>query len=162
MTKNAKRELATSFTATLFLIMGITGVMMYFHILDAFTKNMHEILGLAFVAVVVFHVFYNGNSMKHYFSKKVFVSAVMITLVTAMGFIATASSQGENPKKIIIEAVLASPIEDAVGILGSDMETVERKLKQSNLSFGHETSLMQLAKKNGVSPFKIVSIITNE
>ncbi|MDD2451518.1 MAG: DUF4405 domain-containing protein [Sulfurovum sp.] len=162
MTKNTKREMATSFTATLFLIMGSTGVMMYFHILDTFTKNMHEILGLAFVAVVVFHVFYNWNSMKRYFSKKVFVSAVMITLVTAMGFIATTSSQGENPKKIMIEAVLASPIEDAVAILGSDMETVERKLKRYNLSFSHETSLMQLAKKNGVSPFKIVSIITNE
>lgn len=162
MTKNTKREMATSFTATLFLVMGGTGVMMYFHILDAFTKNMHEILGLVFVAVVVFHVFYNWNSMKRYFSKKVFVSAVMITLITALGFIATASSQGENPKKIMIEAVLASPIENAVAILGSDMETVERKLKRSNLSFNHETSLMQLAKKNGVSPFKIVSIITNE
>lgn len=59
MNKFMKRDIATSLTAFLFLVIGTTGVLMYFHLLDNYTKKMHENLGLVFVLVILFHVFFN-------------------------------------------------------------------------------------------------------
>ena len=56
MTKNKKRDIATSITTLVFLVIGTTGVLMYFHIFDKYTKEMHEIFGLVFVAAVFLHV----------------------------------------------------------------------------------------------------------
>ena len=72
MTKSQKRDIATSLTSLIFIVIGGTGVLMYFHLFDSYTKELHEIIGLFFVAVVFLHVFFNWNSMRTYFSKKVF------------------------------------------------------------------------------------------
>jgi len=61
MSKFLKRDIATSLTTFLFIVIGTTGVLMYFHILDSYTKEMHEIMGLAFVAIVFLHVFLTGK-----------------------------------------------------------------------------------------------------
>lgn len=159
MSKNTKRDIATSLTSVIFLVIGTTGVMMYFHILDSYTKDMHEILGLAFVVVVLFHIFFNWKSMKNYFSKNIFLSSVLIIFIVAVGFISTSSNSGINPKKAIIGAVLKLPLEDAINILGADLESVELKFKEYNIKFDEESSIRQLAKKNKTSPFRIVKII---
>ena len=159
MSKNEKRDIATSLTSVIFIIISVTGVMMFFHILDSYTKDMHEIFGLVFVFVVFFHIFFNWKSMKNYFTKKVFLSSILVFFIVVLGFIFTSSSQGENPKRAIIEAVLKLPLNNAVTILGSDIENVKSKLKQSNIKFDNENSIMQLAKKNKISPFGIVKII---
>jgi len=72
MTTATKRDIATSATALLFTVIGTTGVLMYFHILDNYTKQMHEILGLAFVVAILLHIMVNFKNMKKYFSKKIF------------------------------------------------------------------------------------------
>lgn len=163
MTKNNKRDMATSLTSTIFLVIGTTGVMMYFHILDSYTKDLHEILGLVFVGVVFFHILFNWKSMKSYFNKKIFLSAVTATFIVVLAFTYTAYNEpkGANPKKVIINAVLKSQIEEAVNILGTDMETVEIKLKKANIKFDDEVSIQQIAKNNKTSPFRIVKIILN-
>lgn len=99
MKTHRKRALATSFTAFLFLVIGTTGVMMYFHILDNYTKSMHEILGLVFIAIVFFHVLFNWKSMKNYFSNKIFFTAGGVISTIVLGFILTTSNK-PNPKRI--------------------------------------------------------------
>lgn len=162
MNRFITKGIATSLTSAVFLVIGITGVMMYFHILDSYTKNMHEILGLFFVFVVLFHIFFNWKSMKNYFTKKVFLSSILLIFIVVVGFISTSSSKGMNPKKIIIESVLKSQITDAVNILGSDINSVKLKFKKANIIFDNKSSIIKLAKKNKISPFKIVGIIIKE
>ncbi len=50
------RDIATSSTTVVFFIVGLSGVMLYFKIFDSQVKELHEILGLAFVAAAVLHV----------------------------------------------------------------------------------------------------------
>ncbi len=162
MTTNDKRYIATSLTSTIFLVIGITGVMMYFHILDAFTKNMHEILGLVFVGAVVFHVFFHWHSMKKYFTKKVFLSSLLVVFIVVSGFIYNSSNAGVNPKQSVIEAVLKAPIKESIRILGSNMQSVESKFKNSDIKFEKEVSILEIAQSNNTSPFRIVAIIVAE
>lgn len=68
ISKKQKRVLATCFTALMFIIVGITGIMIFFHVLDGYVRSMHEIVGIVFCVAVMFHVIFNFNSMKKYFT----------------------------------------------------------------------------------------------
>ena len=72
MTKQLQKNIATSFTALAFLVVGISGVLMYFHIFKDYIEDLHEIIGLFFVVVVLFHVFYNFKKHESPFKNKSF------------------------------------------------------------------------------------------
>jgi uncharacterized membrane protein len=161
MNKFLKRDIATSFTVFLFLVMGITGVFMYFHILDNYTKQMHEILGLVFVLVIFFHVFFNWKAMKSYFSKKVFFTSGIITALIALFFILNAKT-GENPKAILINKTLSAPIETSFLIFSKSIESANEKLQKAGIKVENANSLNELAKLNKTSPFEIITILSQD
>ncbi len=161
MKKSFLKESATSLTALIFLVVGITGVMMYFHILDKYTEALHENLGLAFVVVAVLHVFYNWSSMKRYFPKKLFHVFSVIVLVVSLAFIVSVK-EGENPKKTIIHSTLKAPLAVSSALFGKDVAEVIEVLKVHNLQVSKGSSLDEIAKENKISPFEIVDMISKK
>lgn len=160
--KTNSKSLATSFTATVFAIVGTTGVLMYFHILDKYTKNLHEILGLFFVGVVFFHVFFNWKAMKNYFTKKLFYAALILTIIVSSSFIYEASNKvGENPKGIILKSVLNADLKDALKVLNVDYEKAKIKLSSKEIEVFDNESISEIGKNNGISPYEIVNIVSN-
>ena len=159
MSKHKNKEIATSFTTSIFIVIAVTGSMMFFHILDNYTKSMHEILGLVFVGVVFFHVLFNWKSMKTYFSKKVFLGSALVTLMLVLGFIFTSEQEGQNSKRAITGAVFKMPIENSVKILGSDIEVVKTKFDNADIKYSDDSSIFKIAKNNNISPFKVVKVI---
>lgn len=161
MTKLEQKNLATSLTTMVFLVIGTTGVLMFFHLFDKYTKELHEILGLAFIIIVFFHVFYNWTSMKSYVRKKLFLLSFALVFIISISFIIN-TKEGENPKTKIINLVLNAPIEKSVGILGTDIEQIKGKLKSEGIVFENQESIMEMAKNNKTSPFKIIDIVTTK
>jgi len=161
MTKNQKRDIATSLTTLIFIVIGTTGIMMYFHIFDKYTKEMHEILGLVFVGAVFLHVFFNFNSMKLYFKKKTFLTISILTLLTVGIFVAN-SPKGDNPKRLIIESVLTSNIEKSFLLFVDDIDFAKIKLEKAGIKVAEEKTIDEIAEKNNLSPFKIIDILTNK
>lgn len=161
MRKNT-REIATSFTTLIFLVIAISGVMMFFHFNDMLVKSLHEILGLAFVVVAVLHVFVNWKSMKTYFSKKVFISASLITLAISSVFIYQSSNNGDNPKVVMMQKVLNAPTAESFKLLNGDYENAIAKLKEKNIKVLENKTIRSIAKANETSPFRIVAIITEK
>ena len=159
MTKNQKRDIATSLTTLIFIVIGTTGIMMYFHIFDKYTKEMHEILGLVFVGAVFLHVFFNFNSMKLYFKKKTFLTISILTLLTVGIFVAN-SPKGDNPKRLIIESVLTSNIEKSFLLFVDDIDFAKIKLEKAGIKVDEAKTIEEIAKKNNLSPFKIIDTIT--
>ncbi len=157
MTK--KREFATSMTALMFLVIGATGVMMYFHILDKYTKQMHEILGLVFVAAVLAHVFVHYKSMKQYFSKKIFLIISVLTLVTVSVFVLNAP-EGKSSKKILAEGVFNSNIEKSFVLFADNADLAKARLTQAGLRIQGLETIEQIAKENKTSPFRVVQVIS--
>ncbi|MGA1932996.1 DUF4405 domain-containing protein [Arcobacter sp. YIC-464] len=161
MKTHKKRELATSFTTFLFLVIGTTGVMMYFHILDNYTKSMHEILGLVFVAIVFFHVLFNWKSMKNYFSNKVFFTVGGIISIIVLGFILTTSNE-PSPKRIVFDSVFNKPIEKTSVLFTNNFESAKKKLEDASINYEANKSIKELALKNKISPFEIINILSKE
>ena len=99
--------------------------------------------------------------MKKYFSKKIFLIASAVTLITAGFFVATAPS-GENPKGTILNKVINAPLEDSLKVLNVEYDYAQITLENNNIKIDKKQSIMQVAKDNNVSPFKIVAIITGK
>ena len=152
------KTFATSLTTFAFIVMGTTGVLMYFHLFDNQTKELHEILGLAFVAIVFFHVFFNWKLMKKYFSKKIFYFSATIISIISLGFILNAPS-GPNVKRIVINSVLEKPIEKTAILFVDNFEIAKKKFEDAGLHIESGKSLKELAMINQTSPFKLLDVI---
>ena len=159
MKKIINRSLATSLTTFLFLVMGTTGVLMFFHLFDNYTKELHEILGLAFVFIVFIHVLFNWKSMKTYFSKTVFKLSFALVTVISLGFILS-SSDDTNPKRHIINSLLSAPLEKSLAIFSNDKDEAIMKLENAGLNINGAKTIRDLGIINSTSPFKIVNILS--
>lgn len=80
-----RQKLVTPSTISFFVIVSLSGVLMFFNIKDAIMVRIHEYLGLAFVIIAIFHVLANLKQFNGYFTKKstlvVMLSIIFITLV---------------------------------------------------------------------------------
>lgn len=162
MKKGTIKDIATSFTTLTFLVIAISGVMMFFHFNDMLVKELHEILGLVFVGAGFFHVIMNWKSMKNYFSKKIFTSALLVVSVVSGMFIYQSIGQGENPKVVLMQKVLNAPLSDSFKLLNGNYEVAIKKLKLQNIQILDNKNIKAIAQANKTSPFRIVSIITSE
>lgn len=158
MTKNQMRDIATSITTLVFLVIGTTGVMMYFHVFDKYTKDMHEIFGLVFVSAVVFHVIFNFKNMKQYFKKKTFYSISIITIITAVLFISNAP-EGKNHKRLILTTVINTTIDKSFPLFVKDMDAATIKLKKAGIKIDGAKSIREISMINNTSPFEIINIL---
>jgi hypothetical protein len=152
------KTLATSLTTFAFIVMGTTGILMYFHIFDNFTKELHQILGLGFVAIIFAHVFFNWKSMRSYFSKKIFYISAGVISIISLGFIFTAPS-GPDVKRLLINSVLGNPIEKTAVLFVDSYDIAKKKLEAAGLHVESGKSIKELAMINQTSPFILIDTI---
>ena len=162
MTTSKKREIATSFTTLTFLVIAISGIMMFFHFFGMEVKALHNILGLIFVIAGVFHVIMNWKAMKNYFSKKIFISASLIVTIISAGLIYASSTQGKNPKDILFNKVFTAPNTTSFALLSNNYEEALKRLKEQNINVIENNTIDAIAKANQISPFKIIKIIVDK
>ena len=135
---------------------------MFFHIFFYYSKTIHEILGLVFVAAVVFHVIFNWKSMKRYFCKKVFLGSFVVISLVVAGFLADVESDGENPKRVVFESLFNAPIADSVKIFKKDFVATKIVLESKGVIIDPTTTIKDVANKMETSPFAVIQIITKE
>src|SRR5690606_940087 len=71
------RNYITPFISLVFLVVGISGLLMFFHLFDGYTEVVHEILGLLFMVCAIFHIILNWKALKIHFKKGVFLPALL-------------------------------------------------------------------------------------
>lgn len=151
---------ATSLTALIFLVIGVSGVMLFFHLGESYVKELHEILGLAFVAVVLLHVVANWTLMQKYFTKKVFLTLGVVVAVVSAGFVYQGTGKsGVNPKMYIIKTAINKPFSQVAEFLDVDKTTSINALKEKGYKINMAKTIAKNAKENKVSPFEIVSVM---
>ncbi|NQY92935.1 MAG: DUF4405 domain-containing protein [Campylobacteraceae bacterium] len=156
------KNFATSLTTGLFIVMGTSGIMLFFKLFDMQVKQLHEILGLGFIVAVSCHLFYNWKSMRKYFSKKIFILTLIGTALITSSFVLSSINGGENPKKVIIEQVIKIPLEYSVKIFELKLEDAIDKLEDKNMKVNESNSIGSIAKQNNTNPFKIISILVSQ
>lgn len=117
------RSWATPVTVGTFLIMGTTGVLMFFHIETGLNGFVHEWAGWLLLIGVGAHLLMNWRAFKTYFKRPLAKGIMgMGALVLAVSFLPV-EDEGGNPMKLVREAIQIAPIEQVIALSGQDVET---------------------------------------
>lgn len=152
------RSFITPLITIIFLVVALSGLLMFFHIFDGYTEVVHEILGVIFVVFSVLHIILNWKALKIHFKKRVFI---LSTIVVAVISILLVIQQQKSPKfdTILIERITNAPIEDVLKVLQVDSIVVVKRLEENGISFIEGASMEEIWINNKVSPKKLFDLI---
>lgn len=153
------RKYITPLITLTFVITGISGIMMFFHIMDGYTEVLHEFMGLFLVILSILHIIVNWEMLKKHFKKKIFWVTILVSPIISALFVV---QQQANPKvdTIIMERIVKSPIPYLFNALQVDsLETVKR-LEDYGVSLEGAKILEDLWINNDVRPEKVIDLIT--
>lgn len=153
------RKYITPLITLTFVITGISGIMMFFHIMDGYTEVLHEFMGLFLVILSILHIIVNWEVLKKHFKKKIFWVTILVSPIISALFVV---QQQANPKvdTIIMERIVKSPIPHLFNALQVDsLETVKR-LEVYGVSLEGAKILKDLWINNYVRPEKVIDLIT--
>lgn len=81
------RNYVTPFISLIFFVLGISGMLMFFHLFDGYTEVVHEFFGLFFFICAIFHIILNWKALKIHFKKGVFLPAALALAVISILFV---------------------------------------------------------------------------
>lgn len=153
------RNYVTPFISLVFLVVGISGILMLFHIFDGYTEVVHEFLGLFFVICAVFHIILNWKALKIHFKKGVFIPAASAVAVISILFII---QQQYDPKldTIVIERIIKAPIDDVFKALQVDSFAAVERLEANGISVEGAMTLEEIWINNDADPREVIDLIT--
>ncbi|WP_167882040.1 DUF4405 domain-containing protein [Leptospira semungkisensis] len=154
-----KKENVTPYLIFIFLIIGSTGILMFFHVLDEYTTVVHEFLGLSFVVFAIFHIRMNWSNIKNYAKKRQLLLPSIVILVLSIAFIVGGKLHG-NLEHDILEKVLRTPVSDSFKLLNGNYQDAIEILKQNHIVIDDPSkSLEEVSIQNKKSPEEIVELI---
>lgn len=134
------RKWATPLTVGSFLIMGVTGVLMFFHLESMLNKVIHEWAGWAMVVGVGAHLALNWRAFITYFKRPLAKGIMAVSaLLLAVSFIPT--GQGGNPMKMAVDKMQDAPIEAVIAVSGMELAEGMQVLAQAGVDVAEGQSL---------------------
>lgn len=130
------RTWATPLTIGAFLVMAVTGVLMFFHLEIGFNEHVHEWLGWALIAGVGAHVAANWLSFKRYFVTSRLARGMVgaFALVLAISFFVEPPGEGRgSPPVMAMKAVLKAPLASVAPVSGKPLETLMSDLARAGI-----------------------------
>lgn len=152
------RNYVTPFISLIFLVVGISGLLMLFHWFDGYTEVVHEILGLFFIVCAIFHVILNWNALRTHFKKQVFLPALFGVLVISA--VLVVSERMYPPVDLqIMDRIVKAPVRDALKAMSIDYLLAEQRLKERGVDIGVAVHLEDLWLKTGEDPEAIIDLL---
>ena len=151
---------ATPLAAGTFVILAVTGILMFFKINIGYIKPVHEWLSWAMVIGVVFHTIANWKPFISYFSKKPSLSIIGAGLIITMLSVFMPSANDGNPGMKMIKALGTVKIETIADIAGQNSDAILTKLEQKGISeAGTSMTIREIAAMNGKKEKDILWVI---
>ena len=152
------RNYITPFLSLVFLVVGVSGLLMFFHLLDGYTEVVHELLGLFFVICAIFHIILNWKALKIHFKKAVFIPA-MLGIMTTSAMLIVSESMYPPVDIQIMDRIVKAPVVDAFKALGINYEQASGKLRKNGISMKKALTIEDIWIKNDVDPEKVIDLI---
>lgn len=154
------RNYVTPFISLIFFVLGISGMLMFFHLFDGYTEVVHELFGLFFFVCAIFHIMLNWKALKIHFKKGVFIPATLAMAVISVLFVV---DQQYNPKvdTILLERISKAPIDDAFKALQIDSLKAVKRLKGNGISIEGAATLEEIWLNNDTNIVEVFDLITD-
>ncbi len=122
-----------------FLLLTVTGVLMFFHLDSGLNKTVHEWLSWVMVAGVALHIALNLPAFKRYLTQRTarWVIGVFVA-VLALSFIRLPGASSEPPFITPAKALAAAPLPVLAQVAGVSTEEIKHRLETQQLTVGNE------------------------
>lgn len=158
------RDLATPVSTGTALVVGATGVLMFFHLFEHQVKSMHEWFGIVAVGAAALHVARNWSAFTAYFRRgRAMVAALVLSGLVATGFLASALAGDEgvrpDPRALLRTFEDATVAELSVP-LHSDATVLVSRLEQAGFAgAAPDASVRAIASGAGVPPTAVLAAL---
>ena len=143
-----QRQWVTPLVAGSFLLMGVTGILMFFHWDTGLNKTVHEWLGWAMVVAVALHVMVNLQGFKNMFHTTLGKGILgLFTLILALSFFNLGGGEGNGgpPFKNSVNLLSNASITELSQISHIDEQILLTRLQQAGVnSATAQSSVKQL------------------
>jgi hypothetical protein len=154
---------ATPLVISAFIISGITGLMLFFHLEAGLVKPVHEWLSWAFVAGALIHTAAHWKSFKSYFSRKTALAIISAGAIIVLAAVTIPSRGGHGNPFMKISGTLASaPLGTVAGIVHLTPEQAVEKLGKSGLKVADSSQTVKMiAADNGKKEIVVLEALFN-
>lgn len=123
-----------------FLLVAITGILMFFHIDTGLNKVAHEWLGLIMVLGAVLHIVVNLKGFNQMFSNTMGKTIVgVFVLVLGLSFINLGGEGKEKPFMSSVEVLAKASVVDLAQVSHIDKKVLLDRLKSNGISITDDT-----------------------
>lgn len=152
------RNIITSYITWTFFVLAFTGILMLFHLFDGYTEVLHELMGLCFVIISVFHVIINWKALKIHFKKKVFIVSLIIVFLFSTFIIYSGKDHGKM-ERFAIEKMVQAPLSITLEILEIDTMKAKKIFLINNIEIGEAKTIEEIGSKNNKSPKELLELL---
>jgi hypothetical protein len=154
------KKYATQLTAALAVVVGVSGVMMFFHLYKGEVEALHEWLGMAFVAAVALHLARHRKPLAAMLGQYRMRILMAISALIAAAFIVATPAAPGNPVRMTIKAVLRAPIGELAPLLGVSTDQAIADLTAAGARNATPAqSLEALAQASNSEAFKLLATL---
>lgn len=147
--KSPKKRYISIILTAVFLVVSITGILMFFMIESHAMNKAHAWLGIAFVAIGIYHLIKNFTPFKNYLKYKSSFAILILILLLSTWYINPKSEELTSPKKEIMKAVFMQPLLTVSKFFKKDVYETINYLETKGIKVKSENqSLMQIAQEN--------------
>ncbi len=163
MDTNNLRRWATPLTIGSFILMGFTGILMFFEVRIGLIKVAHEWLSWAMVIAVGLHLALHWKSFNRYFTQKssMAVIGLFTTIAVASLFVSGGNERGGPggaPQMQATRILITAPLTQLAGITGKTVEGLQLQLQQQGVTVdATATSLDAIAQQNHRNPMELLN-----
>lgn len=152
------RNYVTPFISLLFVVVGLSGLLLFFHLFEGYTEVVHEVLGLFFTISAVFHILLNWKALKIHFKKAVFLPALFgVIMITSLLVVMERLYPPVDLQ--IMNRIIKAPVRDAFQALNINYEEANIKLKAKGIAIQNAQSLEDLWKMNNADAEVIIDLL---
>ncbi|MGE5517101.1 MAG: DUF4405 domain-containing protein [Bacteroidota bacterium] len=152
------RRYATQATAVLALVVGVSGVMMFFHLGQDAVEGLHEWLGMAFAVAAGLHALRHRHGVAAMMGQprtRVLFAAAAIATVA---FVVLPAAKGPNPFHQATEAMMRAPLKNVAPVLGIPEQELTARLRAAGFAVADTTlSLDTIARSQNAHPAALMA-----
>ncbi len=128
------RKWATPLTMGAFILSGVTGVLMFFHLDTGLNKAAHEWLSWVLVIGVTAHLTVNFRAFRAYL-KRPLARGIMAVFAVLLGlsFLSFGQQGGGSPVAAIMQGMSQAPVERVIALTGEDLDAGLARLKSAGI-----------------------------
>lgn len=155
------RSWATPLTIGTFVIISVTGVLMFFHADSGLNKVVHEWIGLVMVAAVFAHLLLNWRAFTTYFKRPVAVTLMSVgaLVLAASFFLGGGADGGPDGMRALMMSVGNARVATLAELAGQDTETVLASLDAAGFDATADETLAALSGGDRAKQDEIIGLV---